>query len=117
MLGQLRDELNKWLIPNVGSGNEFIDFDVTALPELQKDIEKLVSQLVSAYWLTLDEKRIAMNYEPLGGEFAKAFINSGLTPIEDLNVDVNEMINDYANGNDNNGGTANDMGSGNGSVS
>jgi HK97 family phage portal protein len=116
MLGQLRDELNKWLIPNVGTGNEFIDFDVTALPELQKDIEKLVSQLVSAYWLTLDEKRIAMNYEPLGGEFAKAFINSGLTPIEDLNGDINGMINDYANG-DNNGGTANDMGNGDASVS
>ena len=111
MLGQLRDELNKWLIPNVGRGMEYIDFDITALPELQKDIEKLVAQLAQAYWLTLDEKRMAMNYEPLGGEFDKAYINSGLTPIEDLNGDINEMVNDYANG-DNSGADANDMGNG-----
>jgi HK97 family phage portal protein len=116
MLGQLRDELNKWLIPNVGKGLEYIDFDITALPELQKDIEKLVAQLAQAYWLTLDEKRMAMNYEPLGGEFNKAYVNSGLTPIEDLTMDDNGMINDYANG-DNSGGTSSDMGNGDATVS
>jgi phage portal protein BeeE len=115
MLGQLRDELNKWLIPNVGTSNEFIDFDVTALPELQKDIEKLVSQLVNAYWLTLDEKRIAMNYEPLGGEFDKAYINSGLTPIEEIAM-ADGMINDYANG-DNTTRTSNNMANGDAAVS
>ena len=111
MLGQLRDELNKWLIPNVGAGNEYIDFDVSALPELQKDIEKLVSQLTQAYWLTLDEKRIAMNYEPLGGEFDKAYINSGLVPIEETMINPNENINDYSAGN------GNDMGGSDASVS
>jgi len=111
MLGQLRDELNKWLIPNVGAGNEYIDFDVSALPELQKDIEKLVSQLTQAYWLTLDEKRIAMNYEPLGGEFDKAYINSGLVPIEETLMNPNEMINDY------NAGNGNDMGGSDAAVS
>jgi hypothetical protein len=116
MLGQLRDELNKWLIPNVGRGMEYIDFDITALPELQKDIEKLVAQLAQAYWLTLDEKRMAMNYEPLGGEFDKAYVNAGLVPIEDLTMDDNGTINDYANG-DNNGANASDMGNGNESVS
>jgi HK97 family phage portal protein len=111
MLGQLRDELNKWLIPNVGQGNEYIDFDVSALPELQKDIEKLVSQLTQAYWLTLDEKRIAMNYEPLGGEFDKAYINSGLVPIEETIMDPNININDY------NAGNGNDMGGSDAAVS
>lgn len=111
MLGQLRDELNKWLIPNVGKGDEFIDFDVTALPELQKDIEKLVAQLAQAYWLTLDEKRVAMNYEPLGGEFDKAYINSGLTPIEETIVNANGLINDYSAGN------GNDMGGSDATVS
>ena len=81
------------------------------MPELQKDIEKLVSQLVSAYWLTLDEKRIAMNYEPLGGEFAKAFINSALTPIEDISM-ADGMINDYANGNNNRTRIADDLANG-----
>ena len=116
MLGQLRDELNKWLIPNVGRGMEYIDFDITALPELQKDIEKLVAQLAQAYWLTLDEKRMAMNYEPLGGEFNKAYVNSGLVPIEDISMEGNGTINDYENG-DNSGSDASDMGNGDESVS
>jgi hypothetical protein len=52
-----------------------------------------------------------MNYEPLGGEFAKAFINSGLTPIEEIGM-ADGMINDYENGNNNTTRIADDLANG-----
>ena len=60
MCCQLRDELNKWLVPRYGE-DAFIDFDITALPEMQQDMERMVRSLRDANWLTFDEKRVAMN--------------------------------------------------------
>jgi len=88
MCAQLRDEMNKWLLPRMGDQNMFIDFDIQALPELQRDIEKMVNGLRSADWLTMDEKRIAMNYEPKGGAYATSYIAQGLIPIEQAAMDV-----------------------------
>ena len=81
MCAQLRDELNKWLVPRMGDKNVFIDFDIMALPELQRDMEKMVNGLRSADWLTYDEKRVAMNYEPKGGAYDSAYIAQGMIPI------------------------------------
>jgi len=88
MCAQLRDEMNKWLLPRMGDTDMFIDFDIQALPELQRDIEKMVNGLKAADWLTMDEKRVAMNYEPKGGAFATTYIPQGLIPIEQANMDV-----------------------------
>lgn len=88
-ISSLRDELNRWLVKRNGSNVEFIDFDIQALPELQRDIEKLVAGLVNANWLTLDEKREAMGYEPVGGPAAKIYVNSGLVSLDELSLDIN----------------------------
>jgi HK97 family phage portal protein len=86
MCAQLRDELNRWLVPRMGDKNVFIDFDIMALPELQRDMEKMVNGLRAADWLTYDEKRIAMNYEPKGGAYDTAYVTQGLVPIEEANM-------------------------------
>jgi HK97 family phage portal protein len=88
MCAQLRDEMNKWLLPRMGDTDMFIDFDIQALPELQRDIEKMVNGLKAADWLTMDEKRVAMNYEPKGGAYATSYIPQGMIPIEQANMDV-----------------------------
>jgi HK97 family phage portal protein len=86
MCAQLRDELNRWLVPRMGDKNVFIDFDIMALPELQRDMEKMVNGLRAADWLTYDEKRIAMNYEPKGGAYDTAYVTQGLVPIEEASM-------------------------------
>jgi HK97 family phage portal protein len=58
---KIRDELNRWLVPQFGD-NLYLDFDFTVIGELQEDVDKLVSQMASAWWLTPNEKREAMNY-------------------------------------------------------
>jgi len=60
---KIRDELNRWLAPKYGKGDEyFIDFDFTAISEMQEEVDKLVNQLANAWWVTPNEKRDAMNY-------------------------------------------------------
>ncbi len=60
---KIRDELNRWLAPKYGKGDEyFIDFDFTAISEMQEEVDKLVAQLANAWWVTPNEKRDAMNY-------------------------------------------------------
>jgi HK97 family phage portal protein len=84
---ELRDELNMWLVPRFGE-NVYIDFDISALPELQSDMEKLVQQLKVADWLTFDEKRSAMGYEEKMGAYEYSYVNQGLIPLEQVMMDL-----------------------------
>jgi HK97 family phage portal protein len=84
---ELRDELNKWLVPRFKE-DVYIDFDISALPELQKDMEMLVKQLQVADWLTFDEKRTAMGYEAKGGAYDFSYVNQGLIPLEQSMMDL-----------------------------
>jgi len=58
---KIREELNRWLTPQYGS-NLYIDFDFSVIPELQEEMDKVVQQMSSAWWLTPNEKRAAMSY-------------------------------------------------------
>jgi HK97 family phage portal protein len=58
---KIRDELNRWLVPQYGA-DLYFDFDFTAISELQEEVDKLVTQMAAAWWITPNEKREAMNY-------------------------------------------------------
>jgi len=96
LCAELRDELNAWLVPRFGE-NVYIDFDISALPELQSDMEKMVSQLKQADWLTFDEKRTAMGYEEKGGAYASSYVSGGMMPLEMSMMDL--TVPDDNNGN------------------
>jgi hypothetical protein len=51
-------------------------------------MEKMVNGLKAADWLTFDEKRVAMNYEPNGGSFESAYISQGMIPIDQAAMDL-----------------------------
>jgi len=95
---QLRDELNKFLLPKFGE-DVYIDFDITALPELQQDMERMSRILRDANWLTMDEKRMAMNYEQRGGAYDFSYVNQGLVQLEQVSMDL--TIPDENNSDDN----------------
>ena len=57
---KIRDELNRWLAPKYGD-KIYIDFDFSVIPELQEEMDKVVQQLSQSWWLTMNEKRAAMN--------------------------------------------------------
>jgi len=110
MCCSLRDELNKWLVPRFGE-DVFIDFDITALPEMQQDMERMVRSLRDANWLTMDEKRVAMNYSKKEGAWDMSYVNQGLVPITQVMMDLS-----IANDNSSNNGQG-DMGNGDGQIS
>jgi hypothetical protein len=110
----LRDELNKWLVPRFGE-NVYIDFDITALPEMQQDMERMSRILRDANWLTYDEKRVAMNYEELGGAYATSYVSNGLIPIDQVLMDLTMTDGTQNDIIDNNGSA--DMGNGHDAVS
>ena len=62
-------ELNRSLVPvfNRATGNNYhLDFDIQAIDALNKDNSEKVDWLTKAWWLTADEKRIEMGYNPIG---------------------------------------------------
>jgi HK97 family phage portal protein len=80
-LDLLRDELNRWLLPAYNRDGEqyHIDYDLSAIPALQDDMEKQMAVLKESWWLTGNEKRTAQGYDtdPLMDGY---FVPSGLVP-------------------------------------
>jgi len=62
-------ELNRSLVPvfNKATGTNYhLDFDVQSIDALNQDNADKVAWLERAWWLTADEKRLEMGYEPVG---------------------------------------------------
>lgn len=92
-LNKIRDELNRWLAPMYGD-KLFIDFDYSAIPELQEENEKVVDQLSKAWWVTPNEKRRVMNYGVDEENFAldNYYIPANLLPIETNEMPIPDPI-------------------------
>jgi HK97 family phage portal protein len=87
---KIRDELNRWLVPQFG-GNLYLDFDFTMISEMQEEVDKLVSQLSTAWWITPNEKRDAMNYpvDEVNAYMNDYFIPANLSP-QNVSIDALE---------------------------
>jgi len=86
-LNKIRDELNRWLVPKFGD-KLFIDFDYSAIPELQEENEKVVDQLSKAWWVTPNEKRRVMNY---GVDEENVALDNYYIPANLIPIETNEM--------------------------
>jgi len=80
---RIREELNRWLTPQYGE-KLYIDFDFQSIPELQEETEKVVDQMAKSWWLTPNEKRIAMNYGVDDGNVRmnEYYVPANLIPME-----------------------------------
>ena len=94
-LCKIRDELNRWLVPQFGE-KLCIDFDFSVIPELQEETEKVVNQMSQAWWLTPNEKRMAMNYgEDEDSDILNDYyIPANLIPVKDNDISDIEMDNE-----------------------
>ena len=82
-LVQFRDAFNLY-IKNRYEGRLFVDFDTSAISELQEDMEMQTRALGPAWWLTLNERREVMGFpidevNPLANEYFVPMGNSPLT--------------------------------------
>lgn len=90
---KIRDELNRWLAPKFGE-KLFIDFDTSVIPELQEESEKIVDQMSKSWWLTPNEKRMAMSFgkDEENSEMDDYYVPANLLPIG--NSDMPDMTPD-----------------------
>ena len=82
-LDLFRDELNRFLCPpfNQDGKRYHIDYDVSAIPALQADLEKQTNALNSAWWITGNEKRVTQGYDTRP-ELDTIFVPSNLIPFD-----------------------------------
>ena len=101
-LEDLRDELNRWFVPGYAKNEKlFFDFDLDGVPELQDDINQLVTSMTQAWWLTPNEKRINMNYDMSEeGGMDQIWIPTGLMPINENIVGGEDLTNGILTDND-----------------
>ena len=101
-LNKIKDELNRWLVPGYGE-KLYIDFDYTSISEMQEEMDKVVSQMASSWWLTPNEKRQAMSYgvEADNEKLNDFYIPMNLVPLQDdvieedvksVKIDYNELL-------------------------
>ena len=90
--------LQQKLLPKFG--NEFvIEFDYSIFSELQEDLEKLAKTAAAMYWITPNEKRAMTNYDQdPDPDMDKKYFPTGLTALEDLNLEIDmvdeKLLND-----------------------
>jgi phage portal protein BeeE len=84
----LRDAWNGTLLEMFGVDprRNQLDCDIMALPEMSQNLKEQVAAVQNASWLSVNEKRIATSYEPLGHEY-------DFVPSEDIGGGLDEDIN------------------------
>lgn len=79
-----RDEFNNWLTPLFGD-NLRLDYNRDAIKALQEEATKTFERMSKAYWLTVDEKRIATGYEEdPSGNGGVILVPLNFIPISDI---------------------------------
>lgn len=83
-LVDLRDDWNQ--IAAMYGEEIYVDFDASFFPELKVDMAKVAATMAQCYWLTLQEKRDAMDYDDDESEpmLKQYLIPNNLTPINNL---------------------------------
>ena len=83
-----KDNLNNKLLPAMNATGYYLDYDYQALPEMQADLAALTDRLNKAWWLTVDEKRVEMDF-PATGDMngGTVLVPANLTPISDVGLD------------------------------
>lgn len=101
-LVKIREELNRWLAPRFGE-KLYIDFDFSAIPELQEEMDKVVGQMAQAWWVTPNEKRAAMSYgvDEDNEKLNDYYVPANLLPMsveeielepKNIDIDYNELL-------------------------
>lgn len=98
--GLVRDysEMNRCIVPRFKDKKYHLDFDIQAIDAIGQEVGDKVDWLAKAWWLNLDEKRIAMGFEPIGDE--SRYIPSNLLPdtkYEITEEEIKLLKADYAN--------------------
>lgn len=81
-LEELKSILNRWLVPKYKGEKLWLDYDADAIAGLRNSRSQLWSDLNNTSWLTINEKRQAAGYEPIGMEGDVIFVPAVNLPLD-----------------------------------
>jgi HK97 family phage portal protein len=84
---EFRDELNRWLAPMFGD-EVVLDIDRDKIEALAEDREKKFAYIAQADWLSVNEKRAATGFEPLGEAGEVVLVPIGKIPLEGVGMNI-----------------------------
>jgi hypothetical protein len=76
----------------IDSARIVVDVDISMLPEMQDDQEKLTLIAEKSYWLSFNEKRVLTGNEPEPDKEGIYLIPSGLQTIENAMADLGQPL-------------------------
>ena len=98
-LDSLRDELNRWLVPAYSKRDGiqyYIDYDMSAIPALADDLDKISERIARIDDLTPNEKREALGYGRIDDEiYDRIWYPMNKVPVDG---DSEKGFTDYLNG-------------------
>jgi HK97 family phage portal protein len=102
-LSELRDDFNQ-IAQMYGDKNLYVDYDISAYPELQEDMDKVAARLEKMYYWTGNEKRLATGMDEDGkeGMLKSYLVPSGLTPIDQLGDNTDAILGNMVDNSNNN---------------
>jgi HK97 family phage portal protein len=91
-----KDKMNKWAIERFNTDRDkyIIDYDLFSIAELQDDLTKITNMYKGMDWVTINEKREAMNYGTYENDLADTlFVQPFAMPIDQVNysTDIEEV--------------------------
>ena len=91
IMEKIKDGLNRFL--NTAEQGLLIDYDLQAFAELLDDMAQQVTSLAQAWWLTGNERRVAMGKQPIDDEIMdEVLLPSGYIPMSDYSLDEYSQI-------------------------
>jgi HK97 family phage portal protein len=88
--GYLRDELNNWLTPAWETERLYLDIDRDQIEEIREEMAKVYEWMNKAWWLKVNEKRVACGYEDVGPEGDVIMVPSNFVPLSDISWNTEE---------------------------
>lgn len=86
-LNMIEQKLMQWLVPAYSKSDKkdyIIDFDTTVYPELQSDMKLIKEVYLDSQVLTIDEKRVMINFDERGTPDADVIlVDAGKVPLAD----------------------------------
>jgi len=94
-----REMWNQWLLPMFGKAGYYVDFDISILPEMQGDMQKLSEQaikLVGSGIINRNEARDLLKWDAVDDEMMNLYTVTGsVIPIGDVSMPDVQITEDY----------------------
>ena len=90
LMDYYRDELNNWLTPQFGDDRLFLDYDKRSITAIQDELSAIFERQSTAYWTTLNEKRVATGYDEIGPAGDIILVPVNYIPLADISMNTKE---------------------------